>query len=189
MINYTKRNVLIITLTITVLIYVVISVIGLSFYSKKEEPIIKNTQEKTIETQVTEENIEPKQEKRHIWKIEIPEINLSADIAEGTTSKVIAKYVGHFTETSSLNGNIGLAAHNRGFGVESYFKNIKNLNVGDIIIYQKDEEIKKYKVTENVVIDETDWTYLENTNDNRITLITCVENQPEYRRCVQGIEV
>lgn len=73
-------------------------------------------------------------------------------------------------------------------GVESYFKNIKKLNIGDVIIYQKDEEIKKYKVTENVIIDETDWTYLQNTSDNRITLITCVENRPECRRCIQAVE-
>ena len=65
--------------------------------------------------------------------------------------------------TSTMDGNIGLAAHNRGIGVESYFKNIKSLDIGDIIIYQKDEEIKKYKVTKNLVIDETDWTYLKNT--------------------------
>lgn len=88
-----------------------------------------------------------------------------------------------------MDGNIGLAAHNRGIGVESYFKNIKSLDIGDIIIYQKDEEIKKYKVTKNLVIDETDWTYLKNTEDNRITLITCVENRPEVRRCIQGIEI
>lgn len=97
MITYTKKNVLIITLTITVLIYVVISVIWSSVYENKEEQTINNTQEETIETQVTEENIEPKKEENHIWKIEIPGINLSADIAEGTSSKVIAKYVGHFT--------------------------------------------------------------------------------------------
>ena len=65
-------------------------------------------------------------------------------------------------------------------GVESYFKNIKKLNIGDVIIYQKDEE--------NVIIDETDWTYLQNTSDNRITLITCVENRPECRRCIQAVE-
>ena len=88
-----------------------------------------------------------------------------------------------------MDGNIGLAAHNRGIGVESYFKNIKSLDIGDIIIYQKDEEIKKYKVTKNLVIDETDWTYLKKTEDIRITLITCVENRPEVRRCIQAVEV
>lgn len=187
MINYTKRNVLIITLTITALIYVILSVIWTGFNREIISP--NNTQEKNIETQVTEENAEPKENKLHIWQIKIPSIGLLADISEGTTSKVIAKYVGHFEKTSTLNGNIGLAAHNRGIGVESYFKNIKNLKIGDEIIYQKNDEIKKYKVTQNLVIEETDWTYLENTNDNRITLITCVENRPEYRRCVQGIEI
>ena len=31
--------------------------------------------------------------------------------------------------------------------------------------------------------------YLENTEENRITLITCVENQKEYRRCIQAEEI
>lgn len=187
MINYTKRNVLMITLTITIVIYVVISVIWSSFF--KKPMTTNNAQEESIEKQVTEENIEPKENEKHIWQIQIPSIELTANIAEGTNSNVIAKDVGHFSKTSTLNGNIGLAAHNRGIGVESYFKNIKELKIGDEIIYQKDEEVKKYKVAKNVIIDETDWTYLQNTQDNRITLITCVENRPEFRRCVQAIEI
>lgn len=195
MITYTKRNVQITTLTITVIIYVVISVICLKVNENKADT--NGTQEEIIKVETTEENIEnsteenakPNEHKLPIWKIQIPSINLDANIEEGTSQNVIAKNVGHFTKTSTLNGNIGLAAHNRGIGVESYFKNIKNLELGDEIIYKKDEEIKKYKVEKNVIIDETDWTYLQNTKDNRITLITCVENKPEYRRCVQGIEI
>ena len=185
MISYTKKNVFIITLIITVLIYIVISVIWSNLFIKNKT--------KTNEEHTTEENIEyseqTEENKEGIWQIQIPKIDLVANIEEGTTQSVIAKYVGHFKNTSLLDGNIGLAAHNRGFGVESYFKNIKYLDLGDEIIYQKDEEIKKYEVTKNVVIDETDWTYLENTNDNRITLITCVENRPAYRRCVQATEI
>ncbi len=190
MISYTKRNVLIITLTITAVIYAIISVIW--FNLSKEENITVNEKEETViqeETEKTKENIETEESNFKIWKIEIPKINLTADIEEGTTQKVMAKYVGHFNQTSVLDGNVGLAAHNRGIGVESYFKKIKELDVGDEIIYQKDEEIRKYKVTKNVVIDETDWTYLKSTNDNRITLITCVENKPEYRRCVQAVQI
>lgn len=199
MITYTKRNVRIITLTITVIIYVIISVICLKLDENKvntngtqEEIIsIENTEE-NIENNTkenTDENAEPNKHKLPVWKIQIPAINLEANIKEGTSQNIIAKNVGHFTKTSTLNGNIGLAAHNRGIGVESYFKNIKKLNLGDEIIYKKDEEIKKYKVAKNLIIDETDWTYLQNTNDNRITLITCVENQPEFRRCIQAVEM
>ena len=187
MISYTKRNVLIITLTITVLIYAIISVI--LFNLPKEDSITVNEVEETVIQEETKEKAKTEETNFKIWKIEIPKINLTADIEEGTTQKVMAKYVGHFNQTSVLDGNVGLAAHNRGIGVESYFKNIKELNIGDEIIYKKDGEIRKYKVTKNVVIDETDWTYLKNTNDNRITLITCVENKPEYRRCVQAVQI
>lgn len=185
MINYTKRNVFIVTLAITILIYVFISVI---WFELNKNESTNYTQEEVL-TKDTQENIEPKENKKHIWQIHIPKIDLIADIEEGTTQSVIAKYVGHFSKTSILNGNVGLAAHNRGIGVASYFKNIKDLELGDEIIYQKDEEIKRYKVIENTIIDERDWTYLEETNDNRITLITCVENQPQFRRCVQATEV
>ena len=191
MISYTKKNVLIITLTITAIIYVIISVIWSNL--SKDNEVTTVEQEETVVQEVTEESIEEdvKTEETNfkIWRIQIPKINLTANIEEGTSQKVMAKYVGHFNQTSVLDGNIGLAAHNRGIGVESYFKNIKQLNIGDEIIYQKDKEIRKYRVTKNVVIDETDWTYLKNTDDNRITLITCVENKPEYRRCVQAVQI
>ena len=48
---------------------------------------------------------------------------------------------------------------------------------------------KVYRVQTNKVIKETDWSYLENTKDNRITLITCEENRREYRRCIQAVEI
>ena len=41
----------------------------------------------------------------------------------------------------------------------------------------------------NKIIEQTDWKYVQNTEDNRITLITCVENMHDYRRCVQAVEV
>ena len=46
----------------------------------------------------------------------------------------------------------------------------------------------KYIVKTSVVIEETDFSYLEETNDNRLTLITCVRNQPTKRLCVQAIQ-
>jgi len=89
--------------------------------------------------------------------------------------------------TGTWEGNIGLAAHNRG-GRYNFFEEIKQLIKGDIIIYQKGEEQKQYIVDTVTIILEHDWSYLQNTSDNRITLITCVVNQPNYRLCVQGKE-
>ncbi|MGN1269644.1 MAG: class D sortase [Clostridia bacterium] len=149
-----------------------------------------NNQENTIET--VPKNITQRQlineNKTNKWRIQIPKINLDVHIMEGTTSEVLLKAVGHFKETSKWKGNVGLAAHNRGYNC-NFFQKIKNLQIGDEIIYYTNNGKKVYKVQTNKVILDTDWSYLEQTNDNRITLITCEENRKDYRRCIQAVEV
>lgn len=134
----------------------------------------------------TEEN-EKENQGINEWQLEIPIIELKAPIEEGTTKEVMDKYIGHFEETSKNNGNIGLVAHNRGFE-NNYFANIKKLKKGDTIIYYCNGEKREYQVEIVTIIKDTDWSYLEETEDNTITLITCVEGQREYRRCIQGKE-
>ena len=122
------------------------------------------------------------------WYIEIPAIGLSASIAEGTNKQTLELYIGHFKETSKLIGNVGLAAHNRGY-LNNYFEHLKDLKVGDEIRYYYQGQEKRYVVEKQKIIQDTDWTMLEDTEDNRMTLITCVENEPSYRRCIQAIEI
>ena len=38
------------------------------------------------------------------------------------------------------------------------------------------------------IIKNTNWSYLENTSENKITLITCIENKPDLRLCIQAIQ-
>ena len=133
------------------------------------------------------ENEEQRKDIYNIWQIEIPKINLIAPISEGTSTNIMNKYVGHFVETPKDKGNIGLAAHNRGYPV-NYFQNIKLLQKGDLVIYTYNGEISKYSVSEVGIIKDTDWSKLENSSQDKITLITCVENEPEYRRYVQAIK-
>jgi hypothetical protein len=66
---------------------------------------------------------------------------------------------------------------------------VSNFIATDEIIYYTTQGKRVYKVITNKVIEETNWDYLQKTQDNRITLITCVENRKTYRRCVQAIEV
>ena len=70
----------------------------------------------------------------------------------------------------------------------NYFARLKELEIGDEIIYKNNSQIKRYKVNFITIIDDTNWSYLQETNENIITLITCVENEPSKRRCIQGIE-
>lgn len=132
-------------------------------------------------------NNENKVEEKENWYIEIPAISLKAEIAEGTTKEVMDKFVGHFEETTTWIGNVGLAAHNRGYE-NNYFANLKKLKEGDIINYYYNGKMRKYIVSKLVIVEDTDWSYLENTEENTLTLITCVENEPSYRRCVQATE-
>ena len=184
MLKFTKTGILYLT---TVIVFFLIQMFSSQYKIQTEinQDIMKEQQKSNfIEAEST---IAQSQEKNEIWKIEIPKISLIADIKDGTTKEVLNQYVGHFEETQKENGNIGLAGHNRGYEV-NYFQNLKLLKEGDTIIYTHNEFIKEYEVEKNRIIKDTDWKYLENTEDNRLTLITCVENEPEYRRCIQAIE-
>ena len=127
-------------------------------------------------------------DKKNKWRIKIPRINLDAPIKSGTTQDVLAQAVGHFNESTEWNGNVSLAGHNRGYNC-NFFQKIKYLKNGDEIIYCTEKGERKYKVILNKIIKQTDWSYIQSTKDNRITLITCVDNMHEYRRCIQAVEI
>ena len=156
-------------------------------FNNQENNNILQTENKNTMEQLHLDSGKESSNKENIWQIEIPIIGLIAPIREGTTKEIMDEFAGHFEHTAVEQGNIGLIAHNRGYP-KNYFQNIKELNVGDKIYYTYQDKTRVYYVENIIVIKETDWSYLENTEDNRITLITCVENQPEYRRCIQGIE-
>jgi len=178
MFKFTKTGVFV--FVIFVLFCVVeIFICQYSIESEINEEIMQETTELKPVTQ-TAEKIER-------WQIEIPKISLTATISEGTTKEILNQYVGHFENTSKQLGNIGLAAHNRGYEV-NYFKDLKLLQEGDEIRYRYNEFEKIYEVEKCRIIKDTEWEYLEETEENMLTLITCVENQPEYRRCVQAVE-
>ena len=164
---------------------------GITDQSKSEEKeltqITTNEENNVKDTNTTKNETQENEKTTKEWHLEIPRIFLEAEISEGTSKEVMDVAIGHFEESSKTTGNICLAAHNRGYPV-NYFQNLKLLKKGDTIYYRHKEFTKEYIVTENNIIAETDWTYLEETEENTITLITCIENEPEYRRCVRGIE-
>lgn len=200
---YTKRYVNIVSLIITIIIFIStnqmknfkININSISNIFKRNSVLVElssnninqETKEDTPLIENKSQNNNITEEKNTNWKLMIPKISLEAEISEGTRKEVMDKFVGHFEETTKTSGNVGLAAHNRGYPV-NYFTNIKQLKEGDEIIYKYYEFEKTYLVVENKIIKDTDWEPLEGTKENKITLITCVENEPEYRRCIQAVE-
>ena len=131
-----------------------------------------------------EENIKDVMIKTEIWEIEIPKIDLKEEIKQGSTKEILIKNIGHFINTSKQEGNICLAVHNQ----MEYFKKIKLLKQGDEIKYKYNQFEKIYEVEKCRIIRRDELEYLEQTGENMLTIITYVENQPEYRRCIQAVE-
>ena len=119
-----------------------------------------------------------------IGVIKIDKIGFEGLIYEGTTLKTLDKGVGHFYNSSYLNGNVCLAAHNS----SNYWAKLSTLENGDKITYTSFLGTKEYKVNSITQISATDWSKLEKTNENILTLITCVKGNPTQRLCVQALE-
>lgn len=128
-----------------------------------------------------------KEDNNILGKIKIEKIGVEAPIMDGTGQNVLKFSVGHFQNTSYWNGNVALASHNRG-SYAHYFEKINKLNVGDEIKYQTKLGTRIYSVSEIQQISEDDLSVLENTNDNTITLITCIKDNASLRLCVKGVE-
>ena len=121
-----------------------------------------------------------------IGTLKIPSVKLTVTAYDGDTYAAMKKGIGHISSTSTWNGNAGFVGHNR--GSSGYFQKLKNVSEGDEITYTTTLGTRNYIVQSVSRISETDWTKLEYTNDNRLTLITCVEDVPNQRLCVQAVE-
>ena len=155
--------------------------------NKDAENITIGDNDNLIETDIENDDYEIN-DNDVISKLTIPDILLkNAPIKEGTELSILSEAIGHFKSTSIYSGNVGLASHNSG-GKGDYFKNLKNIKIGSEIYYQSQYGVKRYIVVNKEIIEETDFTYLEDSDENKITLITCVAGQREKRLCVQAIE-
>ncbi len=123
----------------------------------------------------------------HLGRLEIPVLDLSVKIYEGTGSSTLAKGVGHFEDTSIWGSNVCLAAHNR--GANNYFGKIHTLDTGDRITLTTKLGTKTYEVTAVSKVSETDRSGLEETGESCLTLYTCVRDQRDLRYCVRAVEV
>ena len=121
-----------------------------------------------------------------LGRLEIPALDLSVRICQGTDSAALVKGAGHFTNTSIWDGNVAIAGHNR--GVNNHFGKIHTLNVGDTIKLMTKLGERSYEVYSVAKIGADDTSVLNDSAENIITLVTCVMNQPDYRWCVQARE-
>lgn len=120
-----------------------------------------------------------------IGTIEIPSIGFRDILLEGTTQDVLANGLGLFEHSSIFQGNVCIAGHN----TSRFLAKLKDVKQGDIIKYASCLGNREYKISTIKQIEETDWSMLEDTTDNKLTIITCVKNQRNLRLCVQATEI
>lgn len=124
-----------------------------------------------------------------IGVLTIDSIGVSAPVYETDDEmEAMRKGIAHYKTTSAWNGNIGLCAHN---GTASYcwFRDLHKVEKGDKVTYQTALGTRTYQVSEIKEIEETDWSMLGRTEDNRITMTTCIDDKPSKRLVVQAVEI
>lgn len=145
---------------------------------QQEEESINNEEEFEVDIEYNNNTF------KAVGILEIPKIEFRDVVLDGTSLDVLENGIGLFEHSPISKGNVCLAGHN----TQRFLKRLNELEIGDVIYYISSGGQKMYKVSEIKIIDETDWSMLDKTEDNRITIITCVKNTPGVRLCVQGIE-
>ncbi len=117
--------------------------------------------------------------------LKIPAIDLTVSVYQGTDTTTLSKGAGHFEDTSIWDGNVAIAAHNR--GVTNHFGELYTLDIGDEIYWYTTLGTRVYEVYSVEKIHLTDLSVLADSSDNIITLITCVADESDYRWCIKAI--
>lgn len=186
-INTKSNKLIILILIITLLILIIFT--GYSIYKKTTEynDILNIKDLNTEEIQENIINIELLSDlyvdidgNNAIAVITIDKIAYEGLVYEGTTAEILENGIGHFECSPILEGNVCIAGHN----YSSIWGDLYKLEKGDLIEYNSILGEKNYEVFEIKEILETDLSILNDTNENILTLITCINNEPQKRLCV-----
>lgn len=189
-----KKILILSIVSILVLLIIIFTAITISKLNEKEkvETVVATYTEEKVQEKLEEKETAEIEEltvqddgKNTIGVVQIPKIDFEGLIYEGTSLDVLAKGVGHFDNSPYIDGNVCIAAHN----TNKFWAKLNTLQADDTIKYISFLGTKEYKVQSVEEIQETDWTRLENTEENCLTLITCVKGKPELRLCVRAIEI
>lgn len=105
-----------------------------------------------------------------IGEMNIPRLGLKTIIAQGESSKVLRRAVGHLRETPLPGepGNVALAGHRDGF-----FRPLRNIRLGDAISLNTLDGEFVYQVESTEVVLPSDVRVLQPSRENTLTLVTC----------------
>lgn len=171
------------------IILIICAVIMKRQTNSKEEKLIKeykirmeilnNEEDDETESQPDTDNKEDdatEENENIIGIIEIPKIELTAPIGQGTDNETLKYSVGHFENTAmpGEKGNCCIIGH-RSYTYGEYFNRLDEMKKDDDITIQYNNKTYNYVVSDIFVVEPYEISVLENNenNDPEITLITC----------------
>lgn len=129
-----------------------------------------------------------------IGYIVIPKIDVNLPIFSGTSEEVLAKGIGHMTQTSYPLG--GASTHcvltgHRGLPSATLFTDLDKLDIGDVFYLHVLDEILAYQIDKVKVVEPDDSSFLEiEEGKDYCTLVTCTPyGINSHRLLVRGTRV
>ncbi len=105
-----------------------------------------------------------------VGRIEVPRLDLSAMVMEGTSTRVLFRGVGHLTESElpGTAGNVVLAGHR-----DTFFRPLEHVRAGDVIRLTTVTGSFAYRVDTISIVEPTQTEVLAPTAEPVLTLVTC----------------
>ncbi len=105
-----------------------------------------------------------------IGRIDIPRLDVSVVIIEGTGATTLRRAVGHVRGTAlpGHRGNIGISGHR-----DTFFRPLRNIRKGDVITVTTLEGDYRYRVVSTKIVTPSDVAVLDSDGREILTLITC----------------
>lgn len=117
-------------------------------------------------------------------QMQIPSINVNAPVVMGDNWEQLKKGIGQHLNTASpgQNGNMVVSAHNDIFG--ELFRDLDKLEPGDEVIVITQDRSYTYVVTGTQIVNPTDVSVMDQTDNATLTLISCYPYRVDNKRIV-----
>ena len=105
-----------------------------------------------------------------LGKFEVPRLNLSYVVLEGTDNRTLDKSIGHVEGTGMIGaaGNIGIAGHRN-----THFRKLEWIRRGDEIVLSSTSGSYRYRVEWIRLFQPADVEVLDAAHGPALTLVTC----------------
>ena len=103
-------------------------------------------------------------------RLEIPDLDISVVVAEGVSSSVLRRAVGHLPASArpGEDGNVTLAGHR-----DTFLRRLERIRAGDIVVLDSADGRHRYRIEWTRVVEPGDVEVTDDVGYPALTLVTC----------------